>query len=122
MEAYESRKPRYFATPAVNLIMALHTSLKQITSTSMDDRFAKHKEASNKLKDSLEAWGLKLVPVSRQLASNTISAVYYPDTMAAADLLPKITGKGVVIAGGLHKEIAPKVCRFSTFVFIWSYN
>jgi alanine-glyoxylate transaminase/serine-glyoxylate transaminase/serine-pyruvate transaminase len=64
MQAYEARKPSYFATPAVNLIMALHVSLKQILSKDMDARFHAHRQVSNAFKDVLvNELGLKLVCV-----------------------------------------------------------
>lgn len=114
MNAYESRKPSYFATPAVSLIIALHASLKQFAGggdESMLTRFKAHEEASRKLKDKLLRWGLRLVPVERDLAANTLTAVYYPDGVQATDLLPKIVKQGVVVAGGLHRDIASKYFR-----------
>jgi alanine-glyoxylate transaminase/serine-glyoxylate transaminase/serine-pyruvate transaminase len=38
MKAYEERRPSYFGTPAVNLIVALETSLKIICKEGMDKR------------------------------------------------------------------------------------
>ncbi len=61
MRAYEARKPSYFATPAVSLIIALHVSLKQLMAQGMDRRFQLHLEASAKFKDQIMQWGLKLV-------------------------------------------------------------
>lgn len=61
MNAYESRKGAYFATPPVQLIYALNTSLKQITAIPLETRFQQHKETSNRVKDALEAMGLKFV-------------------------------------------------------------
>ncbi len=61
MNAYESRKAMYFATPPVQLIYALNTSLKQITSTSLEKRFKQHKEASDIVKNVVESLGLKFV-------------------------------------------------------------
>lgn len=61
MNAYEKRSPSYFATPAVQLIMALHKSLVQITSVPLSDRFIQHKKASDFVKSKVASWGLKLV-------------------------------------------------------------
>ena len=41
-----------------------------------------------------------------------MTAVYLPKGVTAGDLLPKIMAKGFVMAGGLHREIAPKYFRF----------
>jgi alanine-glyoxylate transaminase/serine-glyoxylate transaminase/serine-pyruvate transaminase len=63
MNAYESRKGMYFATPPVQLIYGLNTSLKQITSTSLEKRFEQHKEASNMVKNAVESLRLKFVNI-----------------------------------------------------------
>ena len=54
----------------------------------------------------------------RQLASqpenqaNGMTAIYLPDNVNAPDLLSNLLRKGVIFAGGLHKEIATKYIRF----------
>ncbi|KAJ3170854.1 hypothetical protein HDU87_008682 [Geranomyces variabilis] len=111
MKAYEARKPSYFATPAVQSILALQTSLLQLKEGGMDARFAKHREASMKIKDAVEKWGLKLVPVNREVAANTLSAVYYPKGVKGPELLQKIGANGIVVAGGLHPGHATEYFR-----------
>ncbi|KAF9294913.1 pyridoxal phosphate-dependent transferase [Linnemannia elongata] len=111
MNAYEARKPSYFATPAVQNVFALNVSLKQIVAQGIEKRFAVHKEASAKAKKFIHDLGLKLVPTSLEHAANGMSAVYYPEGVAATDLLPKLAAHGIVAAGGLHVEIAPKYFR-----------
>ncbi|KAF9163234.1 hypothetical protein DFQ27_003467 [Actinomortierella ambigua] len=111
MNAYEARKPSYFATPAVQNVFALHTSLKQIVAQGLEARFAAHKEASKKVKQACADLGLKLVPTGLGHAANGMTAVYYPEGVVATDLLPKMAAHGVVAAGGLHVDIAPKYFR-----------
>ncbi|KAI9183844.1 hypothetical protein H9P43_002896 [Blastocladiella emersonii ATCC 22665] len=111
MQAYEARKPSYFATPAVQLVMALHTSLKQIVARPLAERFAQHVAISDHVKQTVTGWGLKLVPTSLDVAAHTLTAVYYPEGVAAAGLLGALSGKGVIIAGGLHPKIASTYFR-----------
>ncbi|CAG8692403.1 35322_t:CDS:2, partial [Racocetra persica] len=111
MNSYEGRKGMYFATPPVQLIYALHTSLKQITSIPLEERFQQHKEVSNRIKDSLEELGLKFVPKNREVSANGMTAVYYPEGIKPTDLLPRVAECGVVIAGGLHRKIASRYFR-----------
>ena len=56
----------------VQLIYALHASLTHITksSPSLEERFAMHKAASNKIKDAMEGLGLGLIPLSRHASAN----------------------------------------------------
>ncbi|KAL0490864.1 alanine-glyoxylate aminotransferase [Acrasis kona] len=111
MQAYESRKPMYFATPPVQLIYALHASLKKITERPMSERFQLHKDASNKVKSAVRELGLKQVPTQDQFAANTMTAVYLPEGLTLPDVLPKLSQKGIIFAGGLHREIATKYFR-----------
>ena len=41
-----------------------------------------------------------------------MTAIYLPDGVKAPELLPNLLKKGVIFAGGLHKEIAAKYIRF----------
>ncbi|EHL03451.1 putative Alanine--glyoxylate aminotransferase 1 [Glarea lozoyensis 74030] len=44
--------------------------------------------------------------------ANGMTAIYLPEGVKAPELLPNLFKKGVVFAGGLHKEIAAKYIRF----------
>lgn len=61
MKKYESRQPSYFATPPVQLIMALEVSLKQFMIHGMEHRFEAHALASKKVKNAISRLGLRLV-------------------------------------------------------------
>lgn len=110
MQAYEARRPAYFATPAVNLVHALEVSLAQIVAEGMEARVARHRRLSDALKAGIAALGLNQVPLHPELAATTLTAVYYPDGVDAS-LLPKVAAAGVILAGGLHKEIRDRYFR-----------
>ncbi|KAG9018005.1 hypothetical protein FRB90_012673 [Tulasnella sp. 427] len=40
-----------------------------------------------------------------------MTAVYYPDGLAASDVLPKLVKDEIVVAGGLHKDIKDRYFR-----------
>ena len=101
MQAYEGRKPSYFATPAVNLVWALNVSLKGILSEGMDARFARHRKLSAAFKAGIGALGMKQLPVRPDLLATTLSAVYYPQGVDKG-VLKFIDEAGVIVAGGLH--------------------
>lgn len=112
MRNYEAKKPSYFATPSPQLIHALHTALTQIMSRPLAERFAKHNEASSKIKKAIADLGLKQVASNPADQANGMTAVYLPESVKPTDILPKLFSKGVIFAGGIHKEIAPKYIRF----------
>jgi alanine-glyoxylate transaminase/serine-glyoxylate transaminase/serine-pyruvate transaminase len=111
MEAYEARKPSYFGTPAVNLILALEASLSIILKEGMDNRFKRHQKIANAFRAAVKAMGLKVIPINQNLASNTLSAPYYPDGIEGGSLLTEITKNGVIMAGGLLPDLKSKYFR-----------
>ena len=102
-----------FSLAPVQLVYALNESLKTITqsSPSFTDRLEAHKKASAYIKDSLTQLGFTFVPQSRDIAANGMTAVKYPKGLGAADILPKLVAKDIVVAAGLHKAIATEYFR-----------
>lgn len=113
MQAYESKKPAYFATPAVQNIYALHASLLQYTESEKTvlDRIEVHRQTSDKVKDRVEKLGLQIVAVNRQVAAHGMTAVYLPKGVENAQLLPSLLKKNITFSGGIHKAIATKYFR-----------
>ncbi|KAK3490683.1 pyridoxal phosphate-dependent transferase [Neurospora hispaniola] len=112
MQNYEAKKPSYFATPSPQLVRALHTALTQIVAQGVKERFAAHKAASDKIKAAVAALGLKQVAANPDDQAHGMTAIYLPETVKGAELLPKLASRGVVFAGGIHKAIAAKYIRF----------
>lgn len=101
-----------YAAP-VQLVYSLNASLKAITQStpSFTERLEAHKKASAYIKDSLTQLGFEFVPQSRDIAANGMTAVKYPKGLGAADILPKLVAKDIVVAAGLHKAIATEYFR-----------
>ncbi|KAL3425822.1 alanine--glyoxylate aminotransferase [Phlyctema vagabunda] len=112
MQNYEAKKPSYFATPSPQLIHALHTSLTQILSKPLSERFAAHRATSQRVKKAIANLGLKQLASDPADQANGMTAIYLPEKVTVPELMPALMKKGVVFAGGLHKEIAPKYFRF----------
>ncbi|PGH14739.1 hypothetical protein AJ79_02905 [Helicocarpus griseus UAMH5409] len=112
MKNYEAGKPSYFATPATQLVHALHTTLTQVTAKPLTERFAAHKAASDKVKKAVAELGLEQLATKKEDQANAMTAIRLPEGMTPPDILPVLAKKGVVFAGGLHKEIASKYIRF----------
>ncbi|KAJ2794281.1 hypothetical protein H4R21_005562, partial [Coemansia helicoidea] len=101
MQAYEARAPKYFATPCVQAIFALNASLRDILDDGMEAVFAAHERTAAKVRAAVDSWGLKTVAAEPALCSNAMTAVWLPESIQAADLLPKLKARGVVAAGGI---------------------
>jgi alanine-glyoxylate transaminase/serine-glyoxylate transaminase/serine-pyruvate transaminase len=107
MQAYDKGAAAYFATPPVNLINALNTSLTAITEKppTLAERFALHKEVSQRVKAEGAKLGLKQVPLHPHASANGMTAFYAPDGIKVTDIVPGLLKRGVVVAAGLHKDI-----------------
>ena len=102
MQNYEAKKPSYFATPSPQLIHALHTALNQILAKPLSERFARHKEVSDKIKKAVTDLGLKQVALSPEDQAHAMTAIYLPETVKATDILPKLAKSGIIFAGGIQ--------------------
>ncbi len=70
------RSRRTSPPPSPQLVHALHTALVQILSRPLDERFAKHREASDKVKRAVEALGLKQVASKPEDQAHGMTAIY----------------------------------------------
>ncbi len=105
MRAYEERRPSYFGTPAVNLIVALETSLKIICKEGMDKRVSRHQSLAMAFRAAIATLSLEILPKTNTIAANTLTAVYYPKGVEGAALSALMVDSDVIIAGGLLSEI-----------------
>ncbi|KAK0446671.1 PLP-dependent transferase [Armillaria borealis] len=110
MRAYDSGSPAYFATPPVNMVYAYHASLKQIT-VGLEERFRAHQRASERIKAVAKQLGYTQIPKRPSIAANGMTAIYVPDGFAPKEIIPRLTEHGIVVAGGLHKEVKDKYIR-----------
>ena len=113
MRAYDQNKPAYFGTPAVNLVRALHASLIEITRgpISLGTRLALHIHASDLVKKAAERLGMEQVACEPTGRAHGMTALYVPKGVGAANVLGGMAQRGVVIAGGLLKEVKDRYIR-----------
>lgn len=111
MNAYESGKPSYFGTPAVNLVLALESSLRIISKEGLGIRFSRHQEMSQLFREGISSMGLSMMPQGNNLFACTLSAIYYPDGSNGGEFISAINEAGVIVAGGLLPELKTKYFR-----------
>jgi alanine-glyoxylate transaminase/serine-glyoxylate transaminase/serine-pyruvate transaminase len=111
MQAYENRKPSYFGTPPVNLILALEKSLQLILNEGLENRFARHLRAGKAMRAALTALGLALLSKNEEISANTLSAPLYPENLDPSSFLKAINQEGVILAGGLLPDFKTKYFR-----------
>ncbi|MCJ1308365.1 hypothetical protein MMC25_002018 [Agyrium rufum] len=113
MQNYEAGKASYFATPSPQLIHALQTALTQLLSLPLPQRFAQHRAISQKIKTHITSTlGLKQLASDPANQANGMTAIWLPEGVTPPEILPLLAKRGVVFAGGLHKQIAARYVRF----------
>jgi alanine-glyoxylate transaminase / serine-glyoxylate transaminase / serine-pyruvate transaminase len=114
MRAYEAGTAMYFATPPVQLVYALHASLRTLTAGTpgLQARFAAHKAAAQRVRAAAAALGMRTLAREEGFAANGMTALWFPEGIVAADVLPKLAARDVVVAAGLHKEVKGDVFFF----------
>jgi aspartate aminotransferase-like enzyme len=92
---------KFFATPAVNMIYALHESLQMILQEGLENRFRRHQIIADAVRTSARTLGLGMV-VDEAHAANTVTAILYPEGMDDVKFRGIMETKfGVTVGGGL---------------------
>jgi len=113
LDGYEKGKPGYFSTPATSLVSALRVGLDELLAedgAGMEPVWHRHARAAVALRAAWSALGLDAVPRRPELAANTLSALYFPEGRGN-ELLGAIRERGVIVAGGLHRDLAGRSFR-----------
>lgn len=107
MRGYEEKTPKYFATPATGLIVALDASLQELLAIGMNEVFERQKQAALRVRGALSLESLVRSPDD---AAYTLSAFHLPKGKDAS-FVKQIAANGVIVAGGLIAPIAPRYFR-----------
>jgi len=99
----------YFSTHAVNMIYALHQSLKIILKEGLEERFKRHKKFALAFQRGLEELGFNLLP-SQKIRANTVSTVLYPPGIEDLFFREKLYENGVLVSAG-KGVLAGKIFR-----------
>ena len=86
-------------TPATQLLFGLDTALDMLLEEGLEKIFARHARAAEGVRRAVTAWGLKTVALTREVASNSLTAVRVP-TKIDSDALIAYTEKHLNLALG----------------------
>jgi alanine-glyoxylate transaminase / serine-glyoxylate transaminase / serine-pyruvate transaminase len=101
----------YPYTPAVGLIAGLATAIEMLEDEGLDTVYARHARLAEGVRRAVAAWGMKPCAVSRDLCSDTVTAVVVPQGCNGTDLVKLASEKyGMAFGVGLG-EVAGKVFR-----------
>jgi alanine-glyoxylate transaminase/serine-glyoxylate transaminase/serine-pyruvate transaminase len=91
---------KYFATPPVNMMYALHEGCNMVLAEGIEERFSRHAKMASAFRAGLRAIGLRLL-CDDSVASNTLTVAYYPTGVGDAEFRKSMLEFGIVVAGEL---------------------
>ena len=106
---YEIGQPPF--TPSVSCMFALDLALDQIVTEGMGSVFERHASIGQYTRDCIAELNLNIFPNSKEIASNTCTAVEVPEGVDGSKLVSKMRDEhGVVLAGG-QASLSGKIFR-----------
>jgi alanine-glyoxylate transaminase/serine-glyoxylate transaminase/serine-pyruvate transaminase len=107
---YWGKERVYHHTAPINMIYALHESLRIVTEEGRENRFARHRKNSEALSAGLEAMGLKLV-VDKEYRLPSLTTVYSPHGIDEAEVRKQLMQQYHIEIGGGLGDFKGKVWR-----------
>lgn len=105
-------------TPAINLIVALHTALKMLREEGLENILARHKSNAMLLRKSLREMGLKLFVEDDEKASYAVTSVYPPEGVSVADIRKILKDDYDIIVANGQNDLKDKIFRIGTLGYI----
>ncbi len=91
---------RYFSTPPVNELLALHRATEMVLEEGIARRFARHARIAAAVRAGLGVLELELF-TDADCRADTLSVVRYPDGVEDATFRASMAGRGVIVAAAL---------------------
>lgn len=127
-QAYsEAKMPRYYFdagktrdslaklqnpwTPAMSVYYMLDKAFEMLRAEGLEGVFTRHEAIANYTRERVKGLGLKLVPVDEARASNTVTAVWWPEGVDAKALSKRAREEFGVVLGGGQGKLEGKIFR-----------
>jgi aspartate aminotransferase-like enzyme len=91
---------KYFATPAVNLVWALHESVRIIKEEGLENRYERHRKNAAAMQAALESLGFGIL-AEKEHRAVTLSNVLYMEGVDDLEFRKVMAEEGAIVAGGL---------------------
>ncbi len=98
-------------TPAMSVYYALDKAFELMRAEGLEGIFARHEAVANYTRERVKAMGLKLVPVDERYASNTVTAVWWPEGVDGKAISRRAREEFGVVLGGGQGKLEGKIFR-----------
>ena len=98
-------------TPALSVYYAMDAAFELMRAEGLESIFTRHEAAGRYVRGRARELGLKLVPVDEQYASNTVTAMYWPEGVDAKAMSKRAREEFGVVLGGGQGKLDGKIFR-----------
>ena len=98
-------------TPALSVYYAMDAAFELMRAEGLESIFTRHEAAGQYVRGRVKDLGLKLVPVDEKYASNTVTAVYWPEGVDAKAMSKRAREEFGVVLGGGQGKLDGKIFR-----------
>jgi aspartate aminotransferase-like enzyme len=98
-------------TPAMTVYYAMDAAFETLRAEGLEGIFTRHQAIADYTRTRVKSLGLKLVPVEEKYASNTVTAVWWPDGVDAKALSKRAREEFGVVLGGGQGKLEGKIFR-----------
>ena len=105
-------------TPALSVYFAMDKAFETMRAEGLEGIFTRHADIAGYTRDRVKRLGLKLVPVDEKFASNTVTAVWWPEGVDAKALSKRAREEFGVVLGGGQGKLDGKIFRVGHLGFV----
>lgn len=98
-------------TPAMSIYFALDKAFELMRAEGLEAIFSRHAAIAEYTRNRVKDLGLKLVPVDERFASNTVTAVWWPEGVDGTAIARRAREEFGVVLGGGQGKLQGKIFR-----------
>lgn len=98
-------------TPAMSVYYGMDRAFELMRAEGLEGIFTRHEAIAGYTRDRVKGLGLKLVPVDERFASNTVTAVWWPDGVDGKAISKRAREEFGVVLGGGQGKLEGKIFR-----------
>lgn len=98
-------------TPAISIYFAMDKAFELMQAEGLEGVFSRHAAIADYTRSRVKGLGLKLVPVVEKHASNTVTAVWWPEGIDGKALSKRAREEFGVVLGGGQGKLEGKIFR-----------
>lgn len=105
-------------TPAMTVYFAMDAAFPILRAEGLEGIFTRHEAIGDYTRERVKSLGLKLVPVNEQFASNTVTAVWWPEGVDGKAIAKQAREEHGLVLGGGQGKLDGKIFRIGHLGYV----